>query len=115
MFNRQVSLMSRVGAFMALAALTVRGGYLPPKQKAPGSAPSAAPYRASYFARPRVADDFQSLVNAMTGYERNQWARKGYPGLRSGGVAAFKAAMPGLHATCERRRSGKILVIGGAA
>ena len=44
-----------------------------------------------------VAKVFNAIVNQMTGWQRNQWARAGYPGLTGKdfmGPARFLAKLP---------------------
>ena len=49
---------------------------------------------------------FNDLVNKMTNYERNQWARAGYPGLRRKDVEELRPHARAAH----RRLTGEWLV-----
>ena len=49
-------------------------------------------------------DMFNTLVNKLTNWGRNQWAARGYPGLRDKEVSALLDACPSLHKEYERLR-----------
>ncbi len=59
----------------------------------------------------RPMSEFQKLVNKMTNYERNQWARAGYPGLRPEQIDKLMPYAQAAH----RRLTGTYLVLGRTA